>query len=301
MRHANARHAQILFAGAIALLVALPACGQGSSTGTTLPEGATGSDDGSSGLDTTLPEGATGSDDGSSGLDATGTGDSPADGNLDADRADSGAVHCAVDAGACAIGQVCLDNVFVNGLQRPPDSGPPPPPSESYSCVADPCGENPDATCYCTLCNGGGMCQASGRTVMCTTETVCASGDTPIATEDGDRPIASIRVGDRVYSADRGALRLVPVARVGRVAVFHHRVVEIALSTGAVLRLSAGHPTADGRKIGELMPGAHLDDAIVLSRRDVDYTQPYTYDILPASETHAYVAGGVLVGSTIEP
>ena len=108
MRHANARRAQILFAGAIALLVALPACGQGSSTGTTLPDGATGSDDGSLGLDTTLPDGATGSDDGSSGLDATGTGDSPADADLDADRADSGAVHCAVDAGACAhLGPLC--------------------------------------------------------------------------------------------------------------------------------------------------------------------------------------------------
>jgi hypothetical protein len=267
MRHAKELRVQILLAGAFASLVALPACGQASSTGTTLPDGAAGSDDGSSPLD------------------ATGTGPVP----------------CAVDAGACPAGQICLDNVFINGLPRPPDSGPPPSPSESYSCVADPCGDTPDASCYCTLCNGGGMCQASGRTVTCTTESVCASGDTPISTEDGDRPIASIRVGDLVYSADRGALRLVPVVRVGRVAVFHHRVVEMVLSTGSVLRLSAGHPTADGRKVGDLAPGAHLDDAIVLSRRDVDYTQPYTYDILPASETHAYVAGGVLVGSTIQP
>jgi hypothetical protein len=283
MRHAKAPRAQILFAGALASLVALTACGQASSTGTTPPDGAAGSDDGPSGLD------------------ATGTGDSPAGADLDAGRADSGPVPCAVDAGACAAGQVCLDNILVNGLPTAPDSGPPPPPWEFYSCVADPCGGTPDASCYCTLCNGSGMCQVSSRKVICTTETVCASGDTLIATEDGDRPIASIRVGDRVYSADRGALRLVPVVRVGRVAVFHHRVVEIALSTGSVLRLSAGHPTADGRKIGDLLPGAHLDDAIVLSRRDVDYTQPYTYDILPASETHAYVAGGVLVGSTIEP
>jgi hypothetical protein len=283
MRYAKTPRAQILFAGALASVVALPACGQASSTGTAPPDGAAGSEDGPPGMD------------------ATGTVDSPAGTDLDADRADAGPVPCAVDAGACAAGQVCLDNVFVNGLPTPPDSGPPPPPFESYSCVADPCGGAPDASCYCTLCNGSGMCQVSSRQVTCTTESVCASGDTPIATEDGDRPIASIRVGDRVYSADRGALRLVPVVRVGRVAVFHHRVVEIALSTGSVLRLSGGHPTADGRNIGDLLPGAHLDDAVVLSRRDIDYTQPYTYDILPASETHAYVAGGVLVGSTIEP
>jgi hypothetical protein len=145
------------------------------------------------------------------------------------------------------------------------------------------------------------MCQSSPGQVSCTEEAICASGDTLIATAQGDRPIASIHVGDRVYSADHGALRLVPVVRVGRVAVFHHHVIELALSSGAVLRMSAGHPIGDGRSMGALQPGARLDDAVVLSRRDVAYTEPYTYDILPESETHSYVAAGVLVGSTLRP
>lgn len=276
MMLADSCHAARRFAPALASIAALSACGGGGSTGTTPPDGATGSDDGSSNPD------------------ATGAGDSAGD----AGRAEAGQVPCPVDAGVCAAGEVCLDHVFINGLPRPPDSGPPPAPSDSYSCQADPCGGVPDAGCYCTLCLGG-TCQSSAGQVSCTVEAICASADTPIATAEGVRPIESIHPGDQVYSADHGALRLVPVVRVGRVAVYHHSVVELALSNGSVLRMSAGHPTADGRPIGALQPGALLDDAVVVSRREVAYTEPYTYDILPASETHSYVAAGVLVGSTL--
>jgi hypothetical protein len=143
------------------------------------------------------------------------------------------------------------------------------------------------------------MCDSSPGQVSCTTESVCASGRTPIATADGPRALASIRVGDLVYSADHGALRLVRVERVARVAVFHHRVVELTLDSGAVLRMSAGHPTADGRLVGGLHTGAWLDTAVVVSRRDVAYDEPFTYDILPRSDTGSYVAAGVLVGSTL--
>jgi hypothetical protein len=286
MMLADSCSAPTCFARLLALiaLIGFSACGGGASTGNVPPDGATGSDDGSSTLDATSlgdaarTEGAAG----------------------DAGRSEAGAVGCPVDAGVCAVGEVCLDNVFINGLPRPPDSGPAPPPSDSYSCKADPCGGFPDAGCYCTLCSGG-MCQSSPGQVTCTVEAICASADTPIATADGERPIASIQVGDRVYSADHGALRLVPVVRVDRVAVYHHRVIELSLSNGSVLRLSAGHPMADGRLIGALGPGDPVEGASVVGRRDVAYAERYTYDILPASETHSYVAAGVLVGSTLRP
>jgi hypothetical protein len=269
------------FAVELASIIVLAACGGGGSTGTLPADSAAGSDDGAS------PE-ATSRDDAAVTRDSAGN----------AGRPEAGPVPCAVDAGVCPVGEVCFDFVFINGLPRPPDSGPPPPPSNTYSCRADPCGGVADAGCYCTLC-GGGTCQSSPGQVSCTEESVCASADTPIATAEGDRPIASIHVGDRVYSADRGALRLVPVVQVGRVPVYRHHVVELALSNGLVLRMSAGHPTADGRLIGALQPGARLEDVIVIKRSDVAYMEPYTYDILPASETHSYVAGGVLVGSTL--
>ncbi len=269
----------IFTAGALAFALAATSCGQGASTAPDLTD-----------------SGGQPSSDGSSSADA---GEDAASSDGAGVERDSGPVPCAVGGGACRTGQVCLDSIFINGLPRPPDSGPPPQPSESYSCVADPCDGNPDASCYCTLCNGGGQCQAAGGQVSCTTEAICASGGTLVATADGDVPIASLRPGDRVYSVDHDALRLVPLLRVSRTAVFHHHVVELVLASGAVLRMSAGHPTADARPIGSLRAGDALGDTVVVSRREIPYDEAYTYDTLPASDTHSYVAEGVLVGTTL--
>jgi hypothetical protein len=269
-------------ASALAFTLATAGCGQGESTEAKLSDAS-----------------GQASPDGSSNADAAPTDAANADA-LDAGGG-SGRVPCAVEAGACDPRQVCLDSIFINGLQRQPDSGPAPPPIESYSCVADPCGGVPDASCYCDLCHGGGQCQVTNAQVSCTTESVCASGDTLIATAEGDRPIASLRPGDRVYSVDHDALRLVPLLRVSRTAVFHHHVVELLLSNGSVLRMSAGHPTADGRSIGNMRPGDSLDRTLVVARREIQYEEEYTYDILPASDTRSYVAEGILVSTTLGP
>jgi len=81
--------------------------------------------------------------------------------------------------------------------------------------------------------------------------------------------------------------------------VHDHHVVRVTLAGGAVLEISARHPTADGRTFGDLRRGDTLDRIEVLSAELVPYAHPFTYDILPASETHTYVAGGALIGTTM--
>jgi hypothetical protein len=131
---------------------------------------------------------------------------------------------------------------------------------------------------------------------------VCAAPATPIATPTGDRPIADLKVGDLVYSIDRGALAVVPIRLVHRQPVNgSHRVVELKLAHGATLRISPRHPTADGRSFADLAPGDLVDGVRVISANLVDYDQPFTYDILPASDSGTYFAGGTLIGSTLVP
>src|SRR5260370_42561738 len=77
-----------------------------------------------------------------------------------------------------------------------------------------------------------------------------------MATPDGDRPIASLRVGDLVYSVDHEAIVAVPLVLVGRTPVAAHHVMRIVLAGGAFLEMSPGHPTADGRPFGELAAGS---------------------------------------------
>jgi hypothetical protein len=130
---------------------------------------------------------------------------------------------------------------------------------------------------------------------------ICADPTTPIATPSGERAIAELQVGDLVYSIDRGQLAAVPILRTNRTPVLDHQVMRVALRTGGVLLISPGHPTADGRLFSDLRAGALLDGVEIVSAELVPFSHDATYDILPASDTHAYFAASVLIGSTLAP
>ena len=102
-----------------------------------------------------------------------------------------------------------------------------------------------------------------------------------------------------MYSVNRGALEAVPVLQVRSKPQRHHHVMRVVLETGTTLEISASHPTADGRTLGDLTAGDQLDGVRVLSAKLVPYVHPHTYDILPASDTGTYYAGGVLIGTTL--
>ncbi|MBO6940070.1 MAG: hypothetical protein JJ863_34180 [Deltaproteobacteria bacterium] len=147
---------------------------------------------------------------------------------------------------------------------------------------------NPGATGICTPTE-----------FACAWGAICASPDTPIATPDGDRAIGTLVPGDLVFSIEDGAVVAVPIARVAQTEVDEHVVVRIRLDGGDELFLSPGHPLADGGSVGELEPGDLLGELEVLETELVEYEHPSTHDILPASETGAYFAGGALMGSSL--
>jgi hypothetical protein len=63
--------------------------------------------------------------------------------------------------------------------------------------------------------------------------------------------------------------------------------------------MSPGHPTADGRFFGDLEVGDDLGGIEIVGAALVPYRESHTHDILPASDTGVYFAGGVPVGSTL--
>ena len=116
----------------------------------------------------------------------------------------------------------------------------------------------------------------------------------------GDRKIADLHPRDLVYSADARSLAPVPILKVATTPVVNHHVMRITTADGAEMRISPGHPTADGRLFGELRAGDSLDGTLILSSQLVAYRYSYTYDLLPASDTATYVALGKLIGSTMK-
>ncbi|MDQ2645506.1 MAG: hypothetical protein M3020_16935, partial [Myxococcota bacterium] len=154
-------------------------------------------------------------------------------------------------------------------------------------------------TASCITADGplmNGICRgAGGLCFLCE----CASPDTPVATPKGDVAISELRAGDLVYSIDGAAIRAVPIAAIHRNPVEHHRVVEVRLESGAVMAISASHPLADGRTFADLRAGTALGDSRIASVRLIPYAHPFTYDILPDSDTGAYFVAGAALGSTL--
>lgn len=199
---------------------------------------------------------------------------------------------CGPDGTRCRSDELCVQQAFVTS---PPQAAG----GTSFSCSANPCGNAPvDCSCAAQLCRG--QCNsAAGYNLACAYYAVCADPDTPIATLEGERRIADLTEGDLVYTVDRGAIVLAPIARTSRTLVKHHSVMRVALESGSVLAISPGHPTADGRRFGELVVGDLLDGVAIRSVNRIPYAHDATYDILPASDSGTYFAGGVLVGSTL--
>jgi hypothetical protein len=75
--------------------------------------------------------------------------------------------------------------------------------------------------------------------------------------------------------------------------------VRVTLESGSVLEISASHPTSDGRTFADLERGALLDGVLVEDAELVPYERAFTYDLLPATSSGAYFAGGVLIGSSL--
>jgi hypothetical protein len=128
---------------------------------------------------------------------------------------------------------------------------------------------------------------------------VCANPDTPIATPGGTRNISELHVGDLVYSVDHDQVVPVPIAAVRQRPAPSHVVPQLLLDNGQVLQISARHPTADNRTFGELRAGDRLGELRIKTVKLVTYQHAFTYDILPASDTGFYFAGGAMIGSTL--
>jgi hypothetical protein len=153
-----------------------------------------------------------------------------------------------------------------------------------------------------------GRVTADGRVTVTTRQQsgpppcpICLALGTRIATPEGDRLVQDLRVGDVVWTVDAtGARAAAPLIAVGNTPVpATHQVVRLTLEDGRLVYVSPGHPTADGRRVGDLATGDALDGARIAIVERVPYKGGATYDILPAGATGTYWANGVLLGSTL--
>jgi hypothetical protein len=130
---------------------------------------------------------------------------------------------------------------------------------------------------------------------------ICLARDTRIATPSGEIAVDQLRLGDMVWTqGEHGERIAAPLVAIGSTPVpSTHEVVRILLSDGRTVRVSPGHPTADGRHVGDIRAGDTLDDARVLSTDRMPYTGGFTFDVRPAGASGSYWANGVLLLTTL--
>lgn len=194
----------------------------------------------------------------------------------------------------CAGGRLCYagfcTNPTGNQCSGPNDTSCP----SGYECVQG-CGspvprlDDPPPPYYCKL---------KGHVQMCP---ICLSKNTLIDTPSGAVPVQQLKEGMAIWTANEFGER-VPAVVVGTTETpvpSTHQVVHLVLNDGRNVFASPGHPTADRRIMGNLVPGDIYDGARIETTNRMSYKEKATYDVLPSGKTGFYWANGILLGSTL--
>lgn len=150
--------------------------------------------------------------------------------------------------------------------------------------------------------DSGGSIAVSSRSPYLRMCPICLAAWTTIRTPIGPIAVTNLRVGMPVWTMDQAGHRVTAtVTELGSMqAPVGHSVVHVILADGREVWASPGHPTIDGRHVGDLVIGDTLDGSRVVSDDRVPYFGK-TFDLLPSGPTGAYWADGVALKSTLEP
>jgi hypothetical protein len=130
---------------------------------------------------------------------------------------------------------------------------------------------------------------------------ICLTAGTLIDTPKGPLPVAQLQPGTIVWTlGGNGVRQAVPVLRVASMPGGPGFLVHLTLADGRELWVSPRHPLADGRLVGELVPGDSVDASRVVLAQLLP-SSAATYDLLPAGPTATYWANGIWLASTIRP
>lgn len=142
------------------------------------------------------------------------------------------------------------------------------------------------------------FCQLKGYVRNCP---ICLAKHTLIDTSKGAVAVEDLQIGASVWTVNKSGKRVVGVVeKVSKTAVpSDHKMVQLVLYDGRTLLVSPGHPTIDGRTVGDLALGDNYDGSQVKTFERVSYDEGYTYDLLVSGETGFYFANGILVDSTL--
>ena len=160
-------------------------------------------------------------------------------------------------------------------------------------------GQNQGETYQGTI-TASGLITVTATTPSINTCPICLAEGTLVDTPDGPVPVEKLQQGMMIYTQDDAGKKIAGVitATASAQSPTSFQIIRIVLNDGRLVSASPGHPTTDGRTIGELKVGDTLDGGIIAAVSAVPYSG-YTFDILPDGGTGYYWANGILLKSTL--
>src|SRR3989344_2615177 len=121
---------------------------------------------------------------------------------------------------------------------------------------------------------------------------ICLAENTQIDTPSGSISVTDLQMGMSVWTMNKSGQRVSGIIiKTSKVQVPPtHQMVHLILDDGREVFVSPGHPTIDGRTVGELAPSDLYDGVSVVSAKRISYDENATYDILPSGDTGFYWA-----------
>ncbi len=131
---------------------------------------------------------------------------------------------------------------------------------------------------------------------------ICLIKGTLIDTPAGQIQVEDLSEGMPVWTVDGTGRRVAGVVVKTTFADVSTSfpVVRVTLDDGRGVAVSPGHPTANGRALGDYHAGDILDGVSVVAVDIMEYGGGATYDLLPSGATGLYWADGILLKSTLD-
>jgi hypothetical protein len=152
-----------------------------------------------------------------------------------------------------------------------------------------------------------GTITASGEIKVLKQETsfntcpICLARGSLIDTPNGSVPVEELGKGMAVWTVDSAGKRIIGqvVETVTTPVAASCQVLRVRLDDGRTVIASAGHPTSEGKPLGDYRTGDTLDGAPVVAVEPLVYDGGATYDLLPSGGSGLYWANGILLKSTL--
>ena len=130
----------------------------------------------------------------------------------------------------------------------------------------------------------------------------CLPEDARIATLSGERPISSLKPGERIMvRINEADISEVAIKKINKIPVSQpYKMIELTMEDGKKIRASGLHPVEHGKPLSSYKKGDMVIGYRIISVNEVVYEGTHTWDLLTEGPPSRYRVNGLWMESTMQ-